>query len=132
VKPFDYLNAINHTKENLIVDDITEREYPAFLINRSLSYFADTVAYANAINQYHHVDKKLQNDFLLNIVRKRKRFSKWFKPTTQSDIEAVKEYYCYSNEKARQALSLLSPEQLQQIKKKVSKGGKRNCTMDSS
>lgn len=123
--PFDYLNAINHTKQDIMHDDIDEKQYVPFVINRSLSYFPDTVAVANEMNRYHHIDKKLQFHFLINIVRKRKRFSKWDKPELDSDIDVVKEYYGYSNEKARQALSLLSPSQIEEIKKKVSKGGRK-------
>ena len=110
MNPFDYVNAINHSKQDLMTDDLKEKAYNSFLVNRSLSYFPDTVAAANIVNQYHHLDKKLQFHFLLNIVRKRKRFSKWQKQTVFDDVEAVKEYYGYSNEKARSALSLLSPD----------------------
>ena len=125
MSPFDYLNSINTTKTNIMNDDLDEKAYSAFMINRSLSYFNDTVGLANVVNQYHHIDKKLQYHFLINTIRKRKRFSKWIKPETHSDIEAVKEYYAYSNEKARQVLPLLSPEQITVIKKKVSKGGRK-------
>ncbi len=76
------------------------------------------------MNRYHHLDNKLQFDFLINMVRKRKRFSKWIKPQIESDVEVVKQYYGYSNEKARQVLSLLSPEQINGLKKKVNKGGR--------
>lgn len=124
MNPFDYLNSINHTKENIMDDDIKEAAYNAFLINRSLSYFQDTVLLANEMNRYHHLDNKLQYHFLINITRKRKRFSKWIKPDTVSDIEVVKEYYGYSNEKARQAITLLSPQQLELIRKKVDRGGR--------
>ena len=103
--PFDFLNEINYGKNNLIVDDITEKQYNPFMVNRGLSYFNDTVLMANEMNLNHHLDSRLQNDFLINIVRKKKRFSKWNKPETVSDVEVVKEYYGYSNEKARQALS---------------------------
>ena len=106
-------------------DDIDERSYVPFVVNRSLSYFADTVGLANVMNQHHHVDKKLQYHFLINIIRKRKRFSKWIKPDLVSDMETVKEYYGYSNDKARQALNLLSPEQIEELRKKVSKGGRK-------
>ena len=106
-------------------DDVAENGYNSFLINRSLSYFRDTVVLTNVVNQYHHLDKKLQYHFLINTIRKRKRFSKWNKPETESDIEVVKEYYGYSNEKAKQALPLLSPEQITIIKQKVNKGGTR-------
>jgi hypothetical protein len=124
MSPFDYLNSINDTKQDLMVDDITEKQYNAFMVNRGLSYFPDTVAVANEMNRYAHLDKKLQYDFYINIVRKRKRFSKWNKPDLERDIEVVKEYYGYSNEKAKQALTLLSPEQITIIKKKVNKGGR--------
>lgn len=125
MSPFDYLNAINYTKENIIVDDITEKDYNPFMVNRGLSYFADTILMANEMNQHAHLDKKLQFDFFINIVRKKKRFSKWFKPETVSDVEVVKEYYGYSNDKARQALSLLTQEQLNILRKKVYKGGRK-------
>jgi len=125
MNPFDYVNSINDTKEDIMVDDIAEKKYLPFTINRSLSYFNDTVGLANVMNQYHHLDHKLQYHFLINIIRKRKRFSKWMKPTTESDIEVVKEYYGYSNEKARQVLPLLSPEKITIIKQKVSKGGRK-------
>ena len=80
---------------------------------------------ANEMNQHAHVDNRLQFDFYINIVRKKKRFSKWLKPQTASDVEVVKEYYGYSNEKARQALSLLTPEQINALEKKVTKGGRK-------
>ena len=124
MNPFEYVNSINYSKEDVMVDDICEKAYNSFTVNRSLSYFQDTVGLANVMNQYHHTDNKLQYHFLINIVRKRKRFSKWMKPETESDIEVVKEYYGYSNEKARQVLSLLSPEMITIIKQKVNKGGR--------
>lgn len=125
MSPFDYLNSINYTKEDIMIDDVAEKQYNAFMVNRGLSYFPDTVAVANEMNMYPHLDKKLQYHFLIHIVRKRKRFSKWNKPEIQSDIEVVKEYYGYSNEKARQALQLLTKEQIEILKKKIYKGGKR-------
>lgn len=125
MNPFNYVQSINYTKEDLMVDDITEKAYTAFVVNRSLSYFSDTVGFANVMNQYHHLDNKLQYFFLINIVRKRKRFSKWIKPDLDSDIEVVKEYYGYSNEKARQVHSLLTSEQIKELRKKVNKGGRK-------
>ena len=124
MNPFEFLNSINTTKKDVIVDDITEKAYNSFMVNRSLSYFNDTAILANEMNRYHHLDNKLQFDFLINMVRKRKRFSKWIKPQIESDVEVVKQYYGYSNEKARQVLSLLSPEQINGLKKKVNKGGR--------
>lgn len=122
--PFDYVNAINYTKKNLIVDSTTEKNYNAFIINRSLSYFPDTVVIANEMNKFHLIDKKLQNDYLINMIRKRKRFSKWHKAVDVDDIEVIKKYYGYSNEKAHQVLSLLDKPQLTELRKKVDKGGK--------
>lgn len=123
--PFEYLNSINHSKQDVMIDDLTEKSYNSFMINRSLSYFQDTIQFANLMNRYHHLDNKLQYHFLINIIRKRKRFSKWYKPETESDIEVVKKYYGYSNEKARQVLSLLSPDQINIIKQKVDQGGRK-------
>jgi hypothetical protein len=124
MNPFDFLNTINQTKQNLMKEDaIAEKEYPSYMINRGLSYFNDTLLPANTMNQYHHLDKKLQYEFFLNIVRSRKRFSKWFKKEEDGDIEVVKEYYGYSNRQAQQALSILSNEQIKIIKDRLEKGG---------
>ncbi len=125
MNPFEYLTAINDTKNDIMVDDIAEKGYSPFMVNRGLSYFQDTVLMANEMNQHAHLDHRLQFDFYINIVRKKKRFSKWLKPQTASDVEVVKEYYGYSNEKARQALSLLTPEQINALEKKVTKGGRK-------
>ena len=125
VSPFDYLTSINTSKRDIMVDDITENAYSAFMVNRGLSYFVDTALIANEMNRYHHLDKKLQYQFLINIVRKRKRFSKWNKPELVKDVDVVKEYYGYSNEKARQVLSLLSSDQMNNLREKVFKGGRR-------
>ncbi len=125
MNPFEYLNAINYTKQNIMVDDLTEKSYNAFMVNRSLSYFNDTVLIANEMNQHHHLDSRLQFDFFINIIRKKRRFSKWNKPETVSDVEVVKEYYGYNNEKARQALPLLTSKHIDELKKKVYKGGRK-------
>ena len=125
MNPFEYLNAINDTKKDIMIDDIAEKGYNAFMVNRGLSYFHDTILIANEMNQKAYLDNRLQFDFLINIVRKKKRFSKWMKQSSVSDVEVVKEYYGYSNEKARQALSLLTPEQLKALEKKVAKGGRK-------
>ena len=122
MNPFDYVNSINYTKKDVMMD---EKTYNSFMINRSLSYFPDTVIFANEMNRYHHTDPRLQYSFLINTIRKRKRFSKWAKPEVENDIEVVKEYYGYSNEKARQVLPLISPSQMETIKKKVNKGGRK-------
>ena len=122
---FDFLNAINYTKNDIIVDDITEKQYNPFMVNRGLSYFRDTVLFANEMNKNHHLDNLLQFHFFINIVRKKKRFSKWAKPESSDDVEVVKQYYGYSNEKARQACKLLTPDQIIELKKKVNKGGRK-------
>ena len=124
MNPFDYVNAICDTKVNLIVDEATEKAYNPFMINRTLSYHYDTVLLANEMNQRAHLDKKLQNDFLINTVRKKRRFAKWSKPLSSDDLEVVKEYYGYSNEKARQVLSLLNDAQMGQLRQRIFKGGK--------
>lgn len=125
MNPFEYLNAINDTKKDIMVDDLAEKQYNSFMVNRGLSYFQDTVLMANEMNTNHHIDNRLQFQFLINIVRKRKRFSKWFKPETETDVEVIKEYYGYSNDKARQVLRLFSKEQIEQLKEKVYKGGRK-------
>ena len=125
MNPFEYANAINYTKKNIMVDDLAEKAYLPYMINRQLSYFPDTVLAANEMNRNHHLDNRLQFDFFINIIRKRKRFSKWYKPETISDLDAVKKYYGYSNEKARQVLTLLSPEHINELKRKVTTGGRK-------
>lgn len=125
LSPFDFLNSINMTKKDLMEDPETENQYVPFVVNRSLSYFPDTVALANEMNKYHHLDNRLQYSFLINIIRKRKRFSKWVKPELENNIEKVKEYYGYSMDKARQVMPLLSTDELNIIINKVDKGGRK-------
>ena len=94
--PFDFLNEINQGKKDLMVDDIdhqVEKQYNPFIINRGLSYFLDTIIDANEMNIRHHLDKKLQNSYLLNIIRKKKRFSKWHKAEKSELLEIVMEFY---------------------------------------
>jgi len=124
MKAFDIVNSINNNKA-IEWDDEVSKAYVPLVVNRSFSYFRDTVIAANEMNRYHHIDHKLQYHFLINIVRKGKRFSKWIKPEKENDMEVVKEYYGYSNEKASQALALLSSEQLDYLRKKVNKGGRK-------
>ena len=125
MSPFEFVKAINN-KKDIIRDDLDEKSYLPYMINHSFSYFPDTVIFANEMNINHHLDNKLQNDFFINTIRKNpKRFSKWNKVKHDGDFEAVKEYYGYSNEKTRSALSLLSTEQIDIIKKKVDHGGRK-------
>jgi hypothetical protein len=123
--PFDFVNQILQGKQQLIVDDLTEKEYVPFLTNRSLSYHKDCILFANEMNLRHYIDGKMQNDFLLNTVRSRKRpFTKWAKSEKSEDIECIKIIFGYSNSKAREALRLLSDEQIQELKRKTDIGGK--------
>ena len=124
----EYLNAINHTKESLLdsEDEEWEKRYPPFIINKCVYPFQDTIMLVNEINQLPHLDKKLQFDFLLNSVRSRRRFSPWLKASRIEDLEYVKEYYGYSNDKAKQALDILTDEQIATVKQKLRKGGMKN------
>ena len=118
----DWLNSINFTKEDLS-ENI--KEYPPYIINRCLSGHIDCIMYANEMNKNHHLDKDMQYSFYINSLRKRKRFSPWIKKDKIEDLESVKSYYGYSNEKAYQALKILSKEQINFIKQKLEKGGKK-------
>ena len=124
----EYLNAINHTKESLLdsEDEEWEKRYPPFIINKCVYPFQDTIMLVNEINQLPHLDKKLQFDFLLNSVRSRKRFSPWLKASRIEDLQYVKQYYDYSNANAKQALDILTDEQISTLKHKLQKGGMKN------
>jgi hypothetical protein len=121
----DYLNSINQNKKNIIVDDDTEKAYPPFIINKCLSGFLDTVLFANEMNLYPHLDKKMQYDFFINSISPRKRFSPWEKKSSIDYLDVVKEYYGYNTDKALQALRILTKDQLEEIKRLVNKGGRR-------
>ncbi len=119
-----WLNSINYEKQNIMTED-NKKEYPPYIINRCLSGFIDTVMMANEMNINHQLPSELQYQFLLNIVRPKRRFSPWLKKEKLNDLEVVKSYYGYSNEKARTALSILSDDQLNSIKLKLHRGGKQ-------
>ena len=120
----DWLNSINFNKENLIKEDPNiVKQYPPYIINRCLSGHIDAVMYANEMNLHHHLDKDLQYSFYLNSLRKRKRFSPWLRKDKVTDLECIKEYYGYSNEKASQALKILTTEQINYIKQRLDIGG---------
>ena len=123
-KPFDYVNQILQGKKQLIIDEVTEKGYEPFLTNRALSQHKECVLFANEMNQRHHLDKKMQNDFLLNTVRSVKRpFAKWAKSEKNNDIECIKLVYGLSDSKALDVLRLLTKEQLQQLKEETFTGG---------
>tara|TARA_Y100001963_G_C6695646_1_gene406866 strand:+ start:263 stop:646 length:384 start_codon:yes stop_codon:yes gene_type:complete len=122
----DWLNTINISKKNLIDEDpLLESKYPSYVVNRCMSGQIDSIMFANEMNLNPNLDKKLQYDFYLNTLRSRKRYSPWIKKEELKNLECVKSYYGYSNEKAKQALTLLSQEQLAFIKSKLERGGLR-------
>ncbi len=124
--PFDFINSINSHKDLFAgseTPETVEKEYTPWVVNKGLSYFADTVESANFVNRYHQLDKKVQYDYLINTIRSKKRMSKWWKKEDNNDVEMVKEAFGYSQKKAEVALSLLSPENLKDIKRRLNKGG---------
>ena len=123
----DYLPAINHTKKNLMDSDdpMWEKKYPAFMVNKILSSFSDTIMFANEMNRNHFVDRDMQFQFLLNSIKAKKRFTPFLRSERIKDIECVKEYYGYNNDKARSALNILSKDEINLIKEKLYKGGKK-------
>lgn len=127
MNPFDYVNSILQKKTQLIVDDETEDAYVPFLTNRSLSYHNDCIMFANEMNRRHHLDKKMQFDFLLNTIRGKKRqFAKWVKPEKETDLQTVKQFYHYSDQKAREALRLLTDGQIQSMRERMEIGGTKS------
>lgn len=123
----EYLNAINFTKVKLMDSDdpMWEKKYPSYVVNHILSAFQDTVLLANEMNVHHQLDNKLKFDFFINSVRSKKRFAPWIKANKIKNIEYVKEYYGYSDEKAKSALELLTDDQIAAIKDSLNKGGKK-------
>ena len=120
----DWLNSINDTKKNLIEEDPSLiSEYPPYIINRCLSGHLDCILFSNEMNKYPHLDKDMQYSFLINTLRKKKRYSPWLRKDNVKDLECVKKYYGYSNEKASQALKILRTDQLNWIKQRLDTGG---------
>lgn len=125
ISPFDFIDAIQVTGQNLITDEDSEKQYNPYMVNRGLSFGSDTIIYANEMNSRPHIPKEFQNIFLINNIVKRKRYNKWIKAELNNELELVKKYYGYSTEKAKQALSILNQDQLNTIKQKLEKGGKK-------
>jgi|TARA_B100000959_G_scaffold272974_1_gene322945 hypothetical protein len=123
MNPFDYIKAINTHKDIMKDDALTEKEYMPFLVNRGLSFFQDTILQVNEMNRCHFLDKKLQFDYLLNNIRPRSRWSKWLKPSKIENLEIVKTYFGFGNEKAKDALEVLSDTQIEKIKAQFTEGG---------
>ena len=122
MKPFDLINSITY-KKDIVMNNSNEGSYNPFITNRSLSQFIDCILLANEMNQRHHIDNKLQYDYLINRIRPRKRFKKWDKKQDNENIELIKDYYSCNNDKARVTLSLLSEQHLNIIRQKLNKGG---------
>ena len=122
----DWLNSINFTKQNLLEEDPDIiKDYPPYIINRCLSGHLDAIMFANEMNKYPNLDKDLQYHFYLNTLRKKKRFSPWLRKDKVTDLEIIKQYYGYSNEKALNALKILTPDQINFIKQRLDIGGIR-------
>lgn len=123
LSPFDIVNAINSGNREIFENQDDIKSYVPYQINKSFSYFPDTILYANEMNRFHGLDNDLQFSYYINSLRPRKRFSKWVKKSEDSALKSVMEYYSYNIEKAEQALLILSPEQIDLIKEKLDKGG---------
>jgi hypothetical protein len=125
--PFDFVNQIMQGKKQLIVDELTEKDYIPFIVNKTLSYQKDCIMYANEMNSRHFIDKKMQNDFLLMIIRSKKRpFIKWAKSIDNDDLQSIKTYFGFSDKKAKDALLILNKNEIDEIKDKTSTGGIKN------
>lgn len=122
MNPFDLISSVSHTKVDILED---EKDYNSWLVNRGLSQFPDTVMYANEMNINWNLDARLQYDFYMNTIRARKRFSKWAKAEKTEDVDLIKRHYGYSDEKARQALRILTPQDLESIRQTRSLGGRK-------
>ena len=123
---FDFVAAVSYTKEQLIVDEESEKKYNPFMVNKALSFGQDTIFFANAMNEQSHLPKKLQFDFFINSLRPMKRYNAWVKGEKDEVIELIQQYFGYNVNKAREALRILTPDQLNDIKMKMSTGGTSN------
>ena len=124
--PFDFVKSVSYDKKDLMVDEVEEKAYQPFLINRALSYHQDSVFLTNEMNVRHGVDNRLQYQFFLNTLRKRQRFSQWQKPYISKKLDTVKEYYQISTREAKDYVELLSDKQLRELKNRMKTGGKDN------
>ena len=123
MSPFEYIKAINETKEDVMLTSQDEKKYSPFIVNRGLSFFMDTIFQVNEMNRNHFLDKDMQFQFLLNSIRTKKRYSPFLRANKLKEIECVKEYYVYSNDKAKSALDILTKDEIKLIKEKLYKGG---------
>ena len=125
MNPFDYVKAASHSKQDIMVDDLDEKAYPPFIVNRALSYHMDSVLFANEMNIHHTIDNRLQFDFYINTLRKRNRFSKWHKVVDDNTIDIIKNAFNYNKKRAEEVLPLLNKGQIQSLKDRMYTGGKQ-------
>ena len=125
MNPFDYVKAASYSKKNIMVDDVAEKAYAPYIVNRALSYHLDTVLFANEMNINHTIDNKLQFSFYINTIKKRNRFSKWHKVIDDNDINIIMQAFNYNKKRAEEVLSLLNKDQIQSLKNRMNIGGKR-------
>ena len=119
----DWLNSVNHTKKSVMMDEFDEKQYPSFIVNKWLSGMSDAVMYANEMNRMHWLDKRMQYDFFLHGLPKKKRFAPWMKAKKVKDLDIVKQYHGYNNEKAKIALEILTEDQIAEMRNVLSGGG---------
>ena len=124
MNPFDFVKSITYTKKD-IMHDLNESEYDSFIINRALAYYQDCILYANEMNRRFEISARLQYHYLLNTIRKRKRFAKWIKPDKIDDLRIVMEYYSVSRQKAEEYLNIISEKEIGVLRRKMNKGGVR-------
>ena len=121
MSPFDYLNSINMTKKNLMIDEQSEKDYVPFIVNRGLGYFQDTVLLANEMNINCHLDHKMQYDFLKSTVKKKKRFSKWLKADEDKKVDIICQSYGYNRSIAKSCIDLFDSKTLDHLEKRLNK-----------
>tara|TARA_Y100000996_G_scaffold414478_1_gene405483 strand:- start:90 stop:494 length:405 start_codon:yes stop_codon:yes gene_type:complete len=126
INPFDFVKSVSYDKNDLMVDEVAEKSYQPFLVNKSLSYHQDTIYLTNEMNVRHSMDNRLQYLFFLNTIRKRKRFSKWHKPYESKKLDTVKNYFGVSTQKAKEYLEILNDKQYRELKNSMKTGGKNN------
>ena len=119
----EWLRSINTGKKSVMMDEFDEKQYPGFIVNKCLSGISDSVMYANEMNRMHWLDRKMQYDFFLYGLPKKKRFAPWMKAKKVKDLDIVKQYHGYNNEKAKNALEILTEDQIAEMRKVLSGGG---------
>jgi hypothetical protein len=125
MNPFDYVKAVSYSKKDIMVDDIAEKAYTPYIVNRALSYHLDTILLSNEMNINHNIDNRLQFDFYINSIKKRNRFSKWHKVIDNTDIDIIMKSFDYNKKRAEEVLSLLDKSQIKALKDRMYTGGKQ-------